>query len=257
MEVNPFRGEGKTALVLSPGGMFGAYQAGVLQVLADRVQPDLIVGVSVGALNGWTIAGGCTPTQLQEIWRDPETASILTMRDRKSLLRGGYFDPAPLLRKAEEIHRLFQPRMPYGLVVVRVPGFHTELIPGEHVIPLHLLATCSIPLFFPTVRIGPARYTDGGTIQAMPLWAAAAMGATRIIAVNSLPRVFPLWLDLPMRSIRIVRPPKRLPPGIHVTTVTPSEKLGGAQEAVIWKRENVDRWIALGVRDAARQIPLQ
>ena len=41
-----------TALVLSAGGMYGAYQAGAWRVLAERFQPDLIVGASIGAVNG-------------------------------------------------------------------------------------------------------------------------------------------------------------------------------------------------------------
>jgi hypothetical protein len=34
------------ALVLSAGGMFGAYQAGDWNVLSQRSQPDLVVGTS-------------------------------------------------------------------------------------------------------------------------------------------------------------------------------------------------------------------
>ena len=52
------------ALVLSAGGMFGAYQAGAWNVLSQRFQPDMVVGTSVGALNGWAIAGGCPPDEL-------------------------------------------------------------------------------------------------------------------------------------------------------------------------------------------------
>ncbi len=50
-----------SALVLSAGGMFGAYQAGVWNVLSQRFQPDMVVGTSAGALNGWAIASGCSP----------------------------------------------------------------------------------------------------------------------------------------------------------------------------------------------------
>src|ERR1039457_6584211 len=57
------------ALVLSAGGMFGAYQAGVWNVLSRRFQPDLVVGTSAGALNGWAIAGGCPPAELVDMWR--------------------------------------------------------------------------------------------------------------------------------------------------------------------------------------------
>ncbi|MBM3775954.1 MAG: hypothetical protein FJW37_12460 [Acidobacteria bacterium] len=52
------------ALVLSAGGMFGAYQAGAWRALEGRFRPDLVVGASVGALNGWAIAGGCAPEEL-------------------------------------------------------------------------------------------------------------------------------------------------------------------------------------------------
>ena len=45
-----------TALVLSAGGMFGAYQAGAWKALAPELSPDLVVGTSAGSLNGWAIA---------------------------------------------------------------------------------------------------------------------------------------------------------------------------------------------------------
>src|SRR2546427_8151414 len=41
----------KTALVLSGGGMFGAYQAGVWKALSHELSPDIVVGASVGALD--------------------------------------------------------------------------------------------------------------------------------------------------------------------------------------------------------------
>src|SRR6185436_480327 len=50
----------RTALVLSGGGMFGAYQAGVWAALHHSIQLDMVVGASIGCLNGWLIAGGCS-----------------------------------------------------------------------------------------------------------------------------------------------------------------------------------------------------
>jgi len=46
------------ALVLSGGGLFGAWQAGAWAACASHWQPDLIVGASVGSLNGYLIASG-------------------------------------------------------------------------------------------------------------------------------------------------------------------------------------------------------
>lgn len=63
---------GKTALVLSGGGFKGAYEAGVIKALAEvGVVPDVVVGISAGALNGAYVAnlvasGEFTPQRLEE-----------------------------------------------------------------------------------------------------------------------------------------------------------------------------------------------
>ena len=62
------------ALVLSGGGLFGAWQAGAWSALAGRISPDLIVGASVGSLNGYVIASGATPDELRAMWLDPAFA---------------------------------------------------------------------------------------------------------------------------------------------------------------------------------------
>ena len=56
----------KRAIVFSGGGMFGAWQAGVWRGLVSerRWDPDLVVGASVGSLNGYAISGGATPEEL-------------------------------------------------------------------------------------------------------------------------------------------------------------------------------------------------
>jgi len=46
--------------------MFGAYQAGAWKVLSEQIEIDLVVGASVGAVNGWSIAGGCSADELIE-----------------------------------------------------------------------------------------------------------------------------------------------------------------------------------------------
>ena len=63
-----------TAFVLSGGASLGAVQAGMLRALYERgVAPDLIVGTSVGAVNGAFIASRpaapATAEQLADVWR--------------------------------------------------------------------------------------------------------------------------------------------------------------------------------------------
>ena len=244
----------KTALVLSAGGMFGAYQAGAFQAISESVDIDLVVGASVGALNGLPIAAGCTPEHLIDLWRDPAAGAALQLFPNAGW-RNGRFDPAPLRARAVQLHDQYKPRIPFGLVIVELPRLHTRLVRHPHVLPEHLHATCSIPLFLPPVQIGEKRYLDGGLFEKLPLWAAVEMGATRIIAIDSLPNVGKWWIHLGIGFARMFKPVRRYPPNLDVTLIAPSEWLGDAGDAVFWKRENIDRWIALGMRDAARVLP--
>src|SRR5690348_1428045 len=89
------------ALVLAGGGARGAYEAGVLSVLlpalpADQ-RPNLIVGSSVGAVNGAYIAatlpdgGDATLAAGRDIWRDLHWGDVLatpSLRDLERLARG-------------------------------------------------------------------------------------------------------------------------------------------------------------------------
>ena len=64
----------KTAFVLSGGAALGAIQVGMLRALYERgIEPDLIIGTSVGALNGAYIASRPfveqTADELAEVWR--------------------------------------------------------------------------------------------------------------------------------------------------------------------------------------------
>jgi NTE family protein len=129
-----------------------------------------------------------------------------------------------------------------------------RLIQGRDVLPEHLRATCSIPLFLPTVKIGGRRFLDGGLFEKLPIWAALEMGATRIIAIDSLPRVGKWWIHWGIEIAHAFRPRRKYSPDLDLTVITPSEPLGDANAAVFWKRENVERWIELGARDTARAL---
>jgi NTE family protein len=80
--VNEFRkkANGQVVLVLQGGGALGAYQVGVYQALHEaNVEPDWIVGTSIGAINASIIAG-IKPldrlTRLDEFWKRMERPSV-------------------------------------------------------------------------------------------------------------------------------------------------------------------------------------
>jgi predicted acylesterase/phospholipase RssA len=67
---------GQVVLVLQGGGALGAYQGGVYQALHDAgIEPDWLIGTSIGAINASIIAGNKVEDRLprlQEFWRRME-----------------------------------------------------------------------------------------------------------------------------------------------------------------------------------------
>src|SRR5712672_1451385 len=70
----------QTVLVFQGGGALGAYQAGVYEALHEaRIEPDWIIGTSIGAINASIIAGNAVEhrlDRLKEFWRRMERNSI-------------------------------------------------------------------------------------------------------------------------------------------------------------------------------------
>jgi NTE family protein len=71
---------GQVVLVLQGGGALGSYQAGVYQALHEaEIEPDWIVGTSIGAINASLIAGNAPQnrlSRLQEFWKRMEQRPI-------------------------------------------------------------------------------------------------------------------------------------------------------------------------------------
>ena len=221
------------ALVLSAGGMFGAYQAGAWNVLSRNPMPDLVVGASAGALNGWAIAGGCSAADLIDMWLDPATA--LLMKPRFPLVPwNGVFDPAALERQVSDWYTRFKPLVPYSLTLVQEPRLRLVRVPSEQITPRHLMASCAIPFGYPPVRIDGKVYVDGGLLDALPVWAAAEMGATRAIAVNALPLMPSRLLRAAVQVVRRVgqKPVKHA--GLEVVPISPRGPLGSVRDAIVW-----------------------
>src|SRR5438128_8301544 len=59
---------GQVVLVLQGGGALGAYQVGVYQALHEAgIEPDWVIGTSVGAINGALIAGNAPQHRLERL----------------------------------------------------------------------------------------------------------------------------------------------------------------------------------------------
>lgn len=229
----------KTALVLSGGGMFGAWQAGAWRALAPRVRIDLVVGASVGSLNGYAIAGGATPDELADFWLRPELARL---RDLSATIR--------------QLMLRYPPRLEYAVALTDLLRLKPRIFSGAEITWRHLAASCAIPGLLPQRRIGGRWYGDGGLLNPLPVWAAVELGASRILALHALP-VIPSRLLKPFvkgfRCVAGYNPP--LPVGVELTLIQADGPLGSMRDAVRWKRDNVERWLEMGYT-AAKNISI-
>jgi len=213
--------------------MFGAWQAGVWRGLASKFQPDLIVGASVGSLNGYAIAIGMTPDELCGFWQRGTGAGFKALHSTAHHLTA-----RPL-------------RMEYAVTLVDVLRMKPVTFRGQSVTWRHLVASCAIPIMMPPQHLAGHWYVDGGLLNPVPVWAAVELGAKNVVAVNALPEIPSMILRPFVKGFRAVfghHPP--VPPGVTLTTITPGARLGSMRDALHWNRDNAERWIEQGERDA-------
>lgn len=241
----------ENALVLGGGGMFGAYQAGAWLSMHEFFRPDLVIGASIGAVNGWAIAGGCEPGQWAADWLDPPAGALPGFRFPRSPL-DGFVDRAAFERFFQSHHQRFTPRVPFAAVLTDLLRLEPFPVLTPHVTWRHLAASCAVPLVLPQYRLDGRLVSDGGLLAALPVWAAVRMGARRIVGVNIMPRVAPYWLRFGRAILRrLSRFDPAVPALARIVVVEPDPALGPLRETVRWSRDNAGRWIEAGRRDAA------
>jgi NTE family protein len=243
------------ALVLSAGGMFGAWQVGAWRVLEKRFRPDLIVGASIGSLNGWAIAGGCSAAELEQYWLELGEAMNLRPHLPRAVL-GGWIDGRRIERVIRELHARYRPHARYALVVTDLMRLRPRIFEGGEVTAEHLLASCAVPLLLDARRIGGRIYTDGGLLQALPEWVAFERGAEHAVSLNVLPFMPSAAIRLTVKAIRSAARFKAptVPDSRSVVRLAPARGLGGPMQIMVWKRERIQEWIKRGEADTVAAL---
>jgi NTE family protein len=229
----------RRGLVLSGGGFFGAFQAGAYESLGNF---DCVVGASAGSLNGWAIASGMPPRQLQELWLEAARTARAGLHWPR-YLGDGILDTSRLEVMVRSLVRDWRLRVDFGVVVSQGFGCRQVLIRNEAVDADAILASCAVPVLLPAKRIGGRLSVDGGLRDACPLWAAREMGADKIVGVNVWTHLPWWWLHRKIRG----------KPAPGVTMIKPAERLGALRRSALASPEEVAAWIELG-RRAARDV---
>ena len=180
------------AFVLSGGASLGAIQVGMLRALVDHdIRPDLIVGTSVGAVNGAFLA--CrdyipeTVDELAELWLgirrshvfpiEPVTGLLGFLGARKNFVPGGAL--RRLISRHTDCELLEDLPTPLHVIACDVlNGQEVRLSEGPLVDAV--LASAAIPGVLPPVDWGGRLLIDGGVMNNTPITHALELGAERI-----------------------------------------------------------------------------
>lgn len=175
--------------------MLGATQVGMLRALLERgVTPDLILGTSVGAVNGAMIA--CDPTlgavdRLTELWSSLSRAgvfsgSLLGQAARLARHRTHLHSPAPLRRLLAgqlAVERIEDLEVPFQCVAASIERARATWFDRGPVVDA-VLASCAVPGLLPPARVGDEHFLDGGLVHSIPFGRAVLLGAREIYVLH-------------------------------------------------------------------------
>ncbi len=195
----------KRALVLSGGGGRGAYHVGALRFLEEHEWvPDVVVGTSIGAVNGAALASGHNARSLWSLWQRLQTRDVQKARLnpldgnflldtsplRETLEREGWVDFKRINSTEAAAHlRVTATEVNTGRLDVfgNSPDVYPSKIRKEPLGLDHIIASCSIPIVYPATQLHETLYWDGATVANTPLGPAIDAGAEEIVVVIMTP----------------------------------------------------------------------
>ncbi len=184
------------AFVLGGGGLLGSAEVGMLRALFEEgVRPDLIVGSSVGALNGVLVAADPTldgVQRLHDVWTGLSSRGVFggsVLGQLTTLARHGTY-----LHSNQELRILLEEglgaRRDFDELEVRfqciascIERAAPRWFSSGPLVPA-VLASCAVPGLLPAVEVDGLHYLDGGLIRSVPMGRAVELGATKIFVLH-------------------------------------------------------------------------
>jgi NTE family protein len=190
---SPVAAYGQTVLVLQGGGALGAYQAGVYQALHEAgIEPDWIIGTSIGAINASLIAGNKQEdrlARLRQFWQRVEHDTYQKMAGSLPIIGQA---AATFLATVTGVPGFFEPNPrahlgPHVKLGAEAAGYYSTA-------PLQ--ETLKELVDFDQVNKGPTRLTVGAAnvhTSAMHYFDSRdmALNVKHVMASGALPPAFP------------------------------------------------------------------
>ena len=191
-------GQPQVAFVLGGGGLLGAGEVGMLQALLEAgVVPDVVVGTSVGALNGAAVAADPSPgavDRLRGVWLGLADTGLYS---GGALRRVGHFARTRTsVHPNEPLRALLTEHLGDGLIEDLAVPFQCVAASIERAaehwfttgsVVDAVLASSAVPGVLPPVRIGDETYLDGGLVNSIPVERAVDPRGTHAVRAAGRP----------------------------------------------------------------------
>ncbi len=175
-------------VALGGGGMCGFAHIGFLQVLEENgIIPNMVAGVSMGAIVGGFYATGWTPKELERLAKTISKSQIIEPNFFKMIKEG--------LVSGKKIEKFLEKNLRFKNIEDSTIKFYagaTDLKTGDIYyfesgsFVTALRASSAIPGVFPVKIAGETSYGDGGLVENVPFNILKKKGADVIIAVDCL-----------------------------------------------------------------------
>ncbi|GAB6984439.1 patatin-like phospholipase family protein [Nocardioides pyridinolyticus] len=186
-----------TAFVLGGGGVLGAVEVGMLRALLERdIVPDLVLGTSIGALNGALVARQPdlgVIEKLTALWQGASEQTTQVYGDkplrtvRRAMSTGTHLWSSKPLRQAldEEFGDLTFEELPvrFQVCAASIERAAEHWFDAGRVVDA-VVASAAVPGLLPPARVGGEHYLDGGIVNSVPLGRAVQLGATRVFVLQ-------------------------------------------------------------------------
>ena len=166
----------------------------MLRALSEAgVRPDLVVGTSIGAVNGAFVAADPqrAAQRLTELWRGESLGWVFSenvLGRAVRLARSGTH-----LHAIEPLRELLDDKLPardftdlelpFQCVAASIENATAQWFSSGPLVPA-VMASCAVPGLLPPVELDGAHYFDGGLVDSIPVGRAIALGASTVYVLQ-------------------------------------------------------------------------